>query len=70
MTNIINISKNIISKVIIIALFEYYQISSAEYFYLQLIALIGDPTGNRTPVSGVRGRRPRPLDDGTIMVCI
>ncbi len=24
----------------------------------------GAPKGNRTPVSGVRGRRPRPLDDG------
>ena len=25
----------------------------------------GDPNGNRTRVFGVRGRRPRPLDDGT-----
>ena len=25
----------------------------------------GGPRGNRTPVFGVRGRRPRPLDDGT-----
>lgn len=25
----------------------------------------GGPTEIRTPVSGVRGRRPRPLDDGT-----
>ena len=24
----------------------------------------GVPKGSRTPVSGVRGRRPRPLDDG------
>ena len=24
----------------------------------------GDPKGTRTPVFGVRGRRPRPLDDG------
>src|SRR5690606_40730364 len=24
----------------------------------------GDPYGNRTRVSGVRGRRPRPLDEG------
>ena len=27
----------------------------------------GDPNGNRTRVFGVRGRRPRPLDDGTGM---
>ncbi len=26
----------------------------------------GDPTENRTPVSSVRGSRPRPLDDGAI----
>ncbi len=26
----------------------------------------GDPRGIRTPVTGVRGRRPKPLDDGTI----
>ena len=26
---------------------------------------IGSPKGNRTPVSAVRGRYPRPLDDGT-----
>ena len=25
-----------------------------------------DPNGNRTHVSGVRGQRPRPLDDGAI----
>ena len=27
--------------------------------------ITGDPNGNRTRVFGVRGRRPRPLDDGT-----
>ncbi len=27
---------------------------------------IGDPNGVRTRVTGVRGRRPRPLDDGAI----
>ena len=27
----------------------------------------GDPKGNRTPVFGVRGRRPGPLDDGTLL---
>ena len=27
---------------------------------------IGDPSENRTRVFAVRGRRPRPLDDGTI----
>ena len=26
----------------------------------------GGPNGNRTRVSGVRGQRPRPLDDGTM----
>ncbi len=26
----------------------------------------GGPNGNRTRVSGVRGQRPRPLDDGTL----
>lgn len=29
----------------------------------------GTPKGNRTPVSAVRGRRPRPLDDGSISSC-
>lgn len=28
-----------------------------------------DPDGNRTRVFGVRGRRPRPLDDGAMCVC-
>lgn len=28
----------------------------------------GGPNGNRTRVFGVRGRRPRPLDDGTFLV--
>ena len=27
----------------------------------------GSPNGTRTRVTGVRGRRPRPLDDGTIV---
>jgi hypothetical protein len=27
-------------------------------------ASYGDPNGTRTHVSGVRGQRPRPLDDG------
>ena len=26
----------------------------------------GDPTGIRTPVTAVKGRRPRPLDDGDL----
>ena len=30
--------------------------------------LLGDPKGTRTPVPGVRGRCPRPLDDGAIKV--
>ena len=28
--------------------------------------IFGGPNGDRTRVSGVRGRYPRPLDDGTI----
>ena len=28
----------------------------------------GDPRGTRTPVAGVRGRSPRPLDDGAMIV--
>ncbi len=28
----------------------------------------GDPKGTRTPVPGVRGRCPRPLDDGASVV--
>jgi hypothetical protein len=28
---------------------------------------LGGPKGTRTPVFGVRGRRPRPLDDGTLI---
>jgi hypothetical protein len=30
----------------------------------QFFDLIGAPKGNRTPVFAVKGRRPRPLDDG------
>ena len=33
---------------------------------MRLSVLIGSPSGVRTRVTGVRGRRPRPLDDGTI----
>ena len=29
------------------------------------LILLGSPNGTRTRVSGVRGRHPRPLDDGT-----
>jgi hypothetical protein len=29
------------------------------------LKLLGSPNGDRTRVSGVRGRYPRPLDDGT-----
>ena len=36
---------------------------------LRLEVLVnGGPNGNRTRVSGVRGQRPRPLDDGTCLV--
>jgi hypothetical protein len=34
---------------------------------VNLLKLFGSPNGTRTRVTGVRGRRPRPLDDGTIM---
>ena len=30
------------------------------------LIMIGSPNGIRTRVTGVRGRRPKPLDDGTI----
>ena len=30
--------------------------------------IYGDPKGTRTPVAGVRGRSPRPLDDGAVVV--
>ena len=30
------------------------------------LLLLGSPNGDRTRVSGVRGRYPRPLDDGTV----
>jgi hypothetical protein len=29
------------------------------------VDFVGAPKGNRTPVFAVRGRRPRPLDDGS-----
>jgi hypothetical protein len=32
--------------------------------YLQMPEFFGDPKGTRTPVTGVRGQCPRPLDDG------
>jgi hypothetical protein len=35
--------------------------------FCNLLFIIGDPNGNRTHVSGVRGQRPRPLDDGTMI---
>ncbi len=36
------------------------------YFLANLLILYGSPNGTRTRVAGVRGRYPRPLDDGTI----
>ena len=33
------------------------------------IVVLGSATGNRTPVYGVRGRCPRPLDDSTVTLC-
>ncbi len=41
-----------------------------DYFYVSGIIQEkyenGDPKGTRTPVPGVRGRCPRPLDDGAM----
>ena len=34
---------------------------------LTLLKFYGSPKGNRTPVFAVRGRYPRPLDDGTVL---
>ena len=34
------------------------------------VLLLGDPKGTRTPVPGVRGRCPRPLDDGARLCCL
>ena len=31
-----------------------------------LLILLGNPKGTRTPVAGVRGQCPRPLDDGAL----
>jgi hypothetical protein len=36
----------------------------------QLLEIPGGPKGTRTPVFGVRGRRPRPLDDGTSILSL
>ena len=33
------------------------------------IVVFGSATGTRTPVYGVRGRCPRPLDDSTVTLC-
>lgn len=34
-----------------------------------LLLQLGDPKGTRTPVAGVRGQCPRPLDDGAKLWC-
>jgi hypothetical protein len=31
------------------------------------VFIIGVPTGSRTPVTGVKGPCPRPLDDGDVL---
>ena len=33
------------------------------------VVFLCSATGNRTPVYGVRGRCPRPLDDSTVTLC-
>ena len=38
--------------------------------YFKNTKFFGGPNGNRTRVSGVRGQRPRPLDDGTVWIRI
>ena len=35
----------------------------------RLVLSSGDPKGTRTPVTGVRGQCPRPLDDGAQWCC-
>ena len=37
---------------------------NGEGSYLQTLDMLGVPTGIRTPVAGVKGQCPRPLDDG------
>jgi hypothetical protein len=44
----------------------YVQGSISDIEIYNLLDLFGDPNGIRTHVTGVRGRRPEPLDDGTI----
>ena len=44
----------------------YVQELSSYLLAYNLLILFGDPSGIRTRVTGVRGRRPKPLDDGTM----
>jgi hypothetical protein len=47
--------------------YDVYRANHDVHMYQQSITEeSGGPNGNRTRVSGVRGQRPRPLDDGTI----
>ena len=39
-------------------------LQSGDLIFSQMTDFIGAPKGIRTPVFAVKGRRPRPLDDG------
>ena len=44
---------------------DCYVLSIAENYAEDVLIADGGPNGDRTRVSGVRGQRPGPLDDGT-----
>jgi hypothetical protein len=44
--------------------FSLGKIKRANPAWVNPLILLGVPTGSRTPVAGVKGRCPRPLDDG------
>ena len=44
---------------------KFKTLKKGSKIHLALDIIFGSPSGVRTRVTGVRGRRPRPLDDGT-----
>jgi hypothetical protein len=44
--------------------FSLGKIKRVNLAWVNPLILLGVPTGSRTPVAGVKGRYPRPLDDG------
>lgn len=46
--------------------FEIFRFNAKCGARARFLFITGDPSGNRTRVTAVRGRCPRPLDDGTI----